>query len=370
MATNYTGVDYMNNVSINVSKSKVCKRCNERKPLTNDYFYVVKRNKDGFHGTCKVCRIKQAKKKDLARRKENGHLIHNLVCKYCNGDFMADKKSRIYCSVSCSVHHRNQDEGFVSKMKRVQEETLKQREVDFKNKFNERFGANFIYVSGYKHSDKSFKCKCLNCDKSQSRTARIVRGSKHIRCDHCGSTSNEELKQAQREQEERNQVKEMIKENNAKMDSFINSIRDKVSKEYNYVLGVCDNCDNIYESKRKGTKFCSDRCSSRHNERIRDKRVRRQTVECDNRGVITLEKLIKRDNNVCHICDEMCDINDHELTDEGYFIVGHNYPSIDHVKPLSKGGIHSWDNVRLSHHYCNTLKNDKLILKPKQLTLL
>ncbi|HJG84317.1 MAG TPA: hypothetical protein K8V21_02840 [Weissella thailandensis] len=26
--------------------------------------------------------------------------------------------------------------------------------------------------------------------------------------------------------------------------------------------------------------------------------------------------------------------------------------------PRSKNGVHSWKNVKLAHHYCNTIKNN------------
>ena len=44
-----------------------------------------------------------------------------------------------------------------------------------------------------------------------------------------------------------------------------------------------------------------------------------------------------------------------------YFIVGKKYPSIDHVIPLSKGGTHSWDNVKLAHFSCNSAKGASLV---------
>ena len=72
---------------------------------------------------------------------------------------------------------------------------------------------------------------------------------------------------------------------------------------------------------------------------------------------ITVEGLFERDKGICHLCGDKCNPKDFEIRD-GYFIVGKNYPSIDHVKPRSKCGVHSWDNVKLAHHYCNTIKNN------------
>jgi 5-methylcytosine-specific restriction endonuclease McrA len=36
-----------------------------------------------------------------------------------------------------------------------------------------------------------------------------------------------------------------------------------------------------------------------------------------------------------------------------------NAPSVDHVVPLSKGGSHTWDNVRCACRLCNTRKGDR-----------
>lgn len=34
------------------------------------------------------------------------------------------------------------------------------------------------------------------------------------------------------------------------------------------------------------------------------------------------------------------------------------------VRPLSKGGLHAWDNVRLAHRICNTKKCDREDILP------
>ena len=70
---------------------------------------------------------------------------------------------------------------------------------------------------------------------------------------------------------------------------------------------------------------------------------------------ITLKKLIKRDKGICQICGEPVDVNDIE---NGH--IRKLYPTLDHIKPLSKGGTHTWDNVQLAHMACNAGKCDRV----------
>jgi 5-methylcytosine-specific restriction endonuclease McrA len=58
--------------------------------------------------------------------------------------------------------------------------------------------------------------------------------------------------------------------------------------------------------------------------------------------------VIERDGRMCHICGEAVDMS-----------LPKYHPmsrSFDHVIPLSKGGPHSMDNVKLSHFGCNSRK--------------
>ena len=75
---------------------------------------------------------------------------------------------------------------------------------------------------------------------------------------------------------------------------------------------------------------------------------------------VTLTKLIKRDKGICQICGQACNEQDYAIDKEGNFITGKLYPSLDHIIPVSKGGTHTWDNVQLAHHYCNSIKNDNV----------
>ena len=71
---------------------------------------------------------------------------------------------------------------------------------------------------------------------------------------------------------------------------------------------------------------------------------------------ITLEKVYERDGGICWICG-----NPTDLSDRRWGPCGPNYPSVDHVVPLAKGGSHTWANVKLAHHKCNSVKSDHLI---------
>ena len=79
----------------------------------------------------------------------------------------------------------------------------------------------------------------------------------------------------------------------------------------------------------------------------------------DHDNDITLEKLYKRDGGKCYLCGIICDWND-GIDKDGTFVAGQMYPSIDHVFPLSKGGHHTWENVKLACRGCNSRKRNTL----------
>ena len=86
--------------------------------------------------------------------------------------------------------------------------------------------------------------------------------------------------------------------------------------------------------------------------------ARRERIESNgSKENITLPRLFKRDKGVCHICKGKCDYNDYEIKGN-VFYAKDNYPSRDHVIPLSKGGTHTWDNVKLARMRCNTIKRN------------
>ena len=111
-------------------------------------------------------------------------------------------------------------------------------------------------------------------------------------------------------------------------------------------------CGKPFETYNPSQKTCSKECGRKLQNAHRDKRIpKEQIVDKD----ITLEALYKRDSGVCYLCGKKCDWDDKQ-----YGHVGPKYPTIEHIIPISRGGLHSWDNVRLAHFGCNCKKADEL----------
>ena len=118
---------------------------------------------------------------------------------------------------------------------------------------------------------------------------------------------------------------------------------------------TCKECGKVFHSEYETAAYCSHECRRKAENRRaakhqgHRKRARRAGVEYT--SGITLSKLIERDGGICHICGQPIDEHDKQWGTSGPM-----YPSIDHVKPISKGGGHTWGNVRLAHCICNSIK--------------
>ena len=206
------------------------------------------------------------------------------------------------------------------------------REERFANKFNESV-EQFEYSRGYDHSDKPIWIKCKLCGTETKRSGgflrKVIRNEKGINCKCCGKSN------------------------------ITNVHKITVTKN-------CRNCEKEFRTNL-GEMYCSEQCMMKNKNRRREFRGRREykILKLANLydSSITLDKLIIKEKNVCYLCGGQCNTNDFTIDDRGSFIVGREYPSIDHVKPISKGGTHTSDNVKLAHHYCNSIKRDTEIVE-------
>ena len=219
----------------------------------------------------------------------------------------------------------------------------------FKEKFENNY-KNYIYIGGYTNCDNKFTMKCKVCGHTQEKSAGNVRRNKPIQCDKCLENEKKEInlkKQLLKEQKK-------IEKEKAKVEKLKKIEEDKKAK---IKIVECAECGKKFKTTRVNSKCCSKECSKKRENRKNEKRIYKNGKPD---LTITLTKLIKRDKNICHICGEKCNGKDFYYRDN-IFIAGEDYPSVDHVKPIAKGGTHTWDNVKLAHRRCNSEKRDKLI---------
>lgn len=204
------------------------------------------------------------------------------------------------------------------------------------------------YISDWVSGSEKIKLRCKDCGNEFEKSAITIRADGNTPCPHCIEKAREEKKNQNRLL----RIEERKQKEAKKIKRFWEQSFEQTA------VSFCPVCNSVFYGKRK---YCSDECRKRAvNSTHKDKRIRKlrdRQIDKD----ITLKALFDRDKGKCWICGDICDFEDFTRNEDGKFIVGANYPSIDHVFPLSKGGLHSWDNVKLAHHYCNTLKSNKVV---------
>ena len=82
--------------------------------------------------------------------------------------------------------------------------------------------------------------------------------------------------------------------------------------------------------------------------------LREDRLKSGEMDAITLDELMERDNRRCHICggkvSERRKFGKHGTPRGGMS----TYPTVDHIIPVSRGGSHTWENVKLAHWSCNS----------------
>lgn len=125
-------------------------------------------------------------------------------------------------------------------------------------------------------------------------------------------------------------------------------------------VSFCVVCNAFCEAPYQGhvRKLCSKSCENkleRSTPRYRAKRARRDALK---RNALSAESvdpisILSRDNWHCYLCGI-------HTPQELRGTYKSNAPEVDHVVPLSKGGLHAKSNLRCACRKCNRLKSDKV----------
>ena len=217
----------------------------------------------------------------------------------------------------------------------------------------------FIYLeSQRKNQSKRIRIKCRKCGNIIERASSSVR-QKNIHCEYCA-------------EKERQQIE--LQNERIKLMRFFITLKESQEPK------ICACCGEQFFSQYAVALYCSDKCKKkakrlRYKERNPEKAVecrkkytqdkhyiqRARKYGCAYEYGITRAKVAKRDNNVCQICGKVCNPLDKTWGD-----FGPDYPTLDHIIPLSKGGPHLWGNVQCACGECNSSKRDIYTVKGEE----
>lgn len=220
--------------------------------------------------------------------------------------------------------------------------------------------AGYDYMSGFVNSHSTVSVRCRKCGGIFERTYKNMREEAagaykyKAQCPYCWK------KEVEAYRKEKRAPKEHEAHERAQRKAERDSRKTSDDLARRLATRVCKNCGKEYCIACSGynsEQYCSEKCQKRYVNREKNDKRKDKLKSRKHDTDITLEKLFKRDGGVCYICGCACDWSD--ITEgEGTMIAGNMYPSIDHVKPVAKGGTHTWDNIRLACRACNIKKRD------------
>lgn len=115
---------------------------------------------------------------------------------------------------------------------------------------------------------------------------------------------------------------------------------------------TCVICGKQFKSIRDDAKTCSIECRRQRDHINRNSRYKGLKEKGLFDESVTLKNVFKKYEGKCQCCGKLLSF------DTG--VTENDYPSIDHVIPLSRGGSHQWENVQLLCRKCNILKSNKV----------
>lgn len=266
------------------------------------------------------------------------------ACVICGTPFLANDGRNKFCSEECRTESLNQ-----SKKKWAEEHIGKRTE-----KICVVCGKPFMPKQNSKQKACSELCR-RELKREKARIQSRNRPHTMAACiERLAKQKEATLKRKEAEKAERLKRWELYKQEQRKLKEEREKVEQKNKQER--LTKTCVVCGEVFVALQEKQKTCSLKCQKKWNHRRFKKRLKGKIVDDD----ITLEALYRKDLGVCYLCGCQCDWEDKTIIN-GNTIVGDTYPTVEHVLPLSKGGLHEWKNVRLACFKCNTIKRDAVL---------
>lgn len=144
-----------------------------------------------------------------------------------------------------------------------------------------------------------------------------------------------------------------LQEANAKHRAFREA--NPIPDSFDY---TCDGCQITFTKPHRVTgiaamrgTYCEDCRLSAQRARYRKKTVARQSASKP--SGIWFEQVLKTYGSNCYLCESDIDLDLPRTSKRG--------ATVDHIIPLSRGGLDELENLRLVHWDCNRAKSNKLV---------
>lgn len=200
---------------------------------------------------------------------------------------------------------------------------------------------NFEYVGGFVDMDSLVDIRCKACGHEFTRSMSGLRHlNKKHECPNCKAEKKRRVKEQQKAERARLAEEKRKDQKIAKM---------YAKSSVQVTMKQCPVCSGLFIGNRT---YCSTKCQHQNHWAMKE----------GYRNFFPLKEVYERDNGICYLCGGLCDWND-KTEVNGFIVYGNMYPSRDHVIPKSKGGVNSWENIRLAHRICNSLKQDSPLSK-------
>jgi HNH endonuclease/Homeodomain-like domain len=257
---------------------------------------------------------------------DHGYII---VCKQCKGEYKSRYKNKTkFCSDKCRSSYNKRNRGhkrkceecsvvfFEYKNKKFCSDECRSKRVELNKKKREEERRNRLI------SKPILTLQCEQCEEY----FKSKRKGKRFCCNEC------------------------------QYNNYLHRLELKRLKDRMFFNKKCKECGKHFTTTRDKACYCSRECSNKYGNRVKETN-RRKRIKANGKvnWNISIERLLKRDGKECYLCGE--DTNKNLDTNHD------DYPSIEHVIPVSKGGTHTWDNVKVAHRKCNTEKRDKILNK-------
>lgn len=260
---------------------------------------------------------------------------YEKVCEYCGKPFEAHRKNKVFCSRKCK------DISF-----RLRNGIKCNPNPEPYHKICRVCGKAF---DSFRQTDATCSSECSERYHSKTRTTQhdprmcVICGAIFIPKTDTQATCSRQC---------------FLKKYNEERNRKRAALRPPVE----YEVRICPVCGEEFQADKRGArKYCSKECASYAGRKRANKRHDKRIPKAARVDNIDLHRLFKRDGGKCYICGCGCDWNDWRTAKSGSQYPGDTYPTIDHVFPVSQGGLDSWANVRLACWKCNTLKSDSVI---------